>query len=286
MAARLIAVLALAGCAWSAGARAQDLPLLDDVLDRVTDYVAVYTREFIGVVAEETYRQEVKGRIAGNDLRGFPIEGQHQSRTLKSDVLLVRAPAGDRWLQFRDVFEVDGKPVRDRDERLTRLFLAPSPSAQQQVEDIKAASSRYNIGDVNRTVNIPVMALAVFDVANRPWFDFTVARKKDNAVELGFRENRSFTMIRGRDGGTPSYGKFVVDRTTGRILSSELHADTDSLKAQIDVVYDAEPALSGMWAPREMREKYELRGGTTITGRATYAKFRRYQVKVDETLKK
>jgi len=32
--------------------------------------------------------------------------------------------------------------------------------------------------------------------------------------------------------------------------------------------------------------KYESKDGSTITGRATYARFRRYQVKVDKTLKK
>jgi hypothetical protein len=280
------ASLALA-VAVSARGQSPELPLLDDVLDKVTDYVTDYTRGFVGVVAEETYRQEVRLRSAGNDLRGFPLEGQRQTRTLKSDVLLVRAPAGDRWLQFRDVFEVDAKPVRDRDERLAKLFLTPSPSAQQQVEDIKAASARYNIGSVNRTINLPMLSLSVLDAANRPWFTFVIDKKKDATLELGYREERSYTMIRGRDErGTPASGKFVVERATGRILSSERHADTETLKAQIDVVYDAEPAMSGMLVPREMREKYESKDGSTITGRATYAKFRRYQVKVDETLKK
>ena len=98
-------ILFLLTCALSlavvAHAQSPELPLLDDVLDKVTDYVSVYTRAFVGVVAEETYRQEVRLRSTGNDLRGFPLEGQRQTRTLKSDVLLVRAPAGDRWLQFR-----------------------------------------------------------------------------------------------------------------------------------------------------------------------------------------
>ena len=262
-------------------------PVLEDVLDRVSDYVEAYTRDFIGVVSEETYRQEVRSRSSGTDLRGFPLEGQRQTRTLKSDVLLVRAPAGDRWLQFRDVFEADGKFVHDRDERLAKLFLTPSPSAQQQVEDIKSASARYNIGSVNRNINLPVLALAVLDVANRPWFAFALGRQKGSTIELEYREQRSDTMIRGRgEQGTPAIGRFVVDLTNGRIQSSELHADTDTLKAEIDVVYDAEPSLGGLFVPREMREKYELKDGSTITGRATYAKFRRYQVKVGETLKK
>jgi hypothetical protein len=280
----LAGVLALAPAA--PRAQSPDLPDLDDLVDKVTDYVAVYTRDFVGVVAEEIYRQDVRNR-GGVDARGFPTEGQRSSRTLKSDMLLVRAPAGDRWLQFRDVFDVDGKPVRDRDERLAKLFLAPSPSAQQQVEDIKAASARYNIGGVNRNINIPVLALSVFDVANRPWFSFTIGRKKDALWDLEFREERSDTLIRGRgERGTPSTGRFTVERETGRVLASELHADTESLKAQIDVVYGAEPTLGGLLVPKEMREKYTLKDGSTVEGRATYARFRRYTVTVGETLKK
>lgn len=270
-------------------AQAPELPLLDEVLDKVTDYVAGYTRDFVGVVAEETYRQEVRFRN-GNDLRGFPIEGR-QTRTLKSDMLLVRAPAGDRWLQFRDVFDVDGKPVRDREERLAKLFLTPSPSALQQVEDIKSASARYNIGAVNRNVNIPVLALSVFDVANRPWFAFALGKRAERnnvtTIELEYHEQRGDTLIRGRgEQSMPAVGRFVVERPTGRILSSELHTDNDQLKSLIEVTYEAEPALGGMFVPREMRERYESKDGSVITGRASYARFRRYQVKVDETLKK
>ena len=61
-------------------------------------YVAAYERTFVGVVAEETYRQEVRG-IAGTDSRGFAAEARGQRRDLKSDMLLVRAPAGDGWIQ-------------------------------------------------------------------------------------------------------------------------------------------------------------------------------------------
>src|SRR6476646_9729481 len=103
-------------------------PDVEALLDKAGDYVADYERTFVGVVAEETYRQQV--RVPGaRDARGFPADTTVQRRDLKSDVLLVRAPAGDRWIQFRDVFEVDGKPVRDREERLTRLFLQPSADA-------------------------------------------------------------------------------------------------------------------------------------------------------------
>ena len=40
-----------------------------------------------------------------------------------------------------------------------------------------------------------------------------------------------------------------------------------------------------MLVPREMRENYSLKDGSKIDGRATYANFRRYQVKVDEKIR-
>src|SRR5580765_5266584 len=195
---------------------------VDVVLDKAGDYVAAYERTFVGVVAEETYRQELRG-IRGTDQRGFATEARGQRRDLKSDMLLVRAPAGDRWIQFRDVFEVDGKPVRDRAERLAKLFLQPSASAQQQVDDIAAASARYNIGGVNRNVNLPVLALAVLEPQNRAWFSFKGTKKAGSLFELDYREERGGTLIRGSgDQAMPSHGRFTIDLATGRVLASEL----------------------------------------------------------------
>ena len=259
-------------------------PEVDAVLEKANDYVAAYEKTFVGVVAEETYRQEVRG-VGRVDQRGFAGEGQSQRRDLRSDMLLVRAPAGDRWIQFRDVFEVDGKPVRDRAERLTKLFLQPSASTQRQVDDISAASARFNIGGVNRNVNLPVLALTVLEPSNRVWFSFKGSRKANNQFELEYHEERSGTLIRtSGDQAMPSRGRFLIDLASGRVLSSELIAENGSLRAQIDVTYSAEPSMD-MFVPREMREKYALKDGTTIDGRATYANFRRYQVKVAETVK-
>jgi hypothetical protein len=256
---------------------------VDAVLDKAGDYVTVYGRTFVGVVAEETYRQEIRGR-AGTDARGFAVEARSQRRDLKSDLLLVRAPAGDRWVQFRDVFEVDGKPVRDRAERLAKLFLQPSASDQRQVEDITAESARYNIGAVSRNVNLPVLALTVLEPQNRAWFSFKGGRKSGGVFELEYQEERGGTLIRTTgDQAMPSRGRFTIDLATGRVLSSELVAENRSLRAQIDVTYALEPAM-GLFVPREMREKYALKDGSTIEGKASYAKFRRYQVKVDEKL--
>jgi hypothetical protein len=277
------ALLLVAALATVVVMRAQG-PELDELLDRAGDYVEDYEKTFVGVVAEESYRQQV--RIpGGRDLRGFPADSTLQRRDLKSDVLLVRAPAGDRWMQFRDVFEVDGKPVRDREERLAKLFLQPSADARRQEQDIAAASARYNIGGVNRTVNLPVLALAVLETKNRPWFTFRLGKKSRGTVELEFKEEeRGLTMVRGNDNQPmPVHGRFTIEADAGRVIASTLMTQTATLRAQIDVTYALEPSIGAM-VPREMRETYTLKDGSVTEGRATYAKIRRYQVKVDEKL--
>ena len=277
----------IAAAAAVAVLRAQ-APDVEAVLDKARDYVAAYEHDFVGVVAEESYRQDVKGGTM-TDARGFPIETRGQRRDLRSDVLLVRAPAGDRWQQFRDVFEVDGTPVRDRAERLAKLFLQPSASAQQQVDTITTVSARYTIGGINRTVNLPTLALAALEPENRAWFTFTGSRKKDSPAgptwELEYREERMGTLIRtAGDQAMPSRGRFLVEGATGRVLSSELVAESPLLRARIEVAYAQESAV-GLLVPREMREKYVTKSGLTIEGRATYSNYRRYKVTVEEKVK-
>jgi hypothetical protein len=105
----------------------QPRPLSDDaILVNVTKYVSEYEAAFTAIVAEERYEQTYQppprpGSGPGAGTSGF------QRRTLVSDYLLVRPPGVDAWLPFRDVAEVNGRPVRDRSDRLTKLFLESSP---------------------------------------------------------------------------------------------------------------------------------------------------------------
>lgn len=280
---------ALAGAAFLIVApAASEPPALEDVLRKAMDYVAAYQRDFVGVVAEESYRQSVDARN-GSDPRGFPRQSS-QRRDLKSDLLLVRTPSAEQWLQFRDVFEVDGKPVRDRDDRLAKLFLKPAGSVQTQIDDITNASARYNIGGINRNLNIPVLALTVLDADNRSGFSFSGSQKKvgkDGGIwTIDYQEHRAGTLIRSAGHEpTPTHGRLTVDAATGQVLGTELVAETRRLTAEIDVTYSMESSL-GLLVPREMREKYTSQDGIAIEGRAVYSNFRRYQVLVDDKVRK
>ena len=63
---------------------------------------------------------------------------------------------------------------------------------------------------------------------------------------------------------------------------SELVGRNRTLDATIDVSFQSEP-LIGLLVPIEMREMYKARGGSNITAIATYGRFRRFVVNVDET---
>ena len=263
-------------------------PTLAAVLAKAAAYVTDYQNRLAGIVAEEQYRQNVMV----TQRRGSPTSRQY--RLLRSDLLLVSNGREGSWLQFRDVFEVDRKPIRDRDERLYKLFVGASPDAAKQAEAIQAESSRYNIGPILRTINMPVLALVFFDRANQVRFEFekgkagNVKRFAGMADEqriwmIEYRETMKGTLVRGaKDRDIPSHGRIWIDSTTGRILRTELISEDTDVRALIDVSYRPEAGLD-LLVPAEMRELYELRRTQSrIDGRAEYSRFRRFTVTTSE----
>jgi len=88
------------------------------IVDRASAYVDEFQRRFGSMVTEERYEQSVNEALA----IGARSRPQFERVTLVSDFLLVQVP-GEGWMPFRDVFERNGQKVRDREERLARLFL-------------------------------------------------------------------------------------------------------------------------------------------------------------------
>jgi hypothetical protein len=82
----------------------------------------------------------------------------------------------------------------------------------------------------------------------------------------------------------PSHGRFLIEAETGRVLESELIAESGALRARIEVTYAPQPSLGGLLVPSMMREKYNSADGAVIEGRARYSRFRRYRVQTDETI--
>lgn len=271
-----------------------------EVLSKGRAYVADFEQRFSLLVAEEHYTQEVREPVAGgggnlsrnNPGGGFSAPSKRgQRRVLRSDYLLVRLPDGGGWMPFRDVFEVDSRKVRDREERLATLFLRPSESSLSQAMLIMQDSTRHNLGNVVRTINIPTLALMLLheSVTNR--FEFvangseTVAGR--STVIVQYREVQRPALIRtGPDRELPLRGQLWIDPGSGTVVKTSLVTSDASIRAEINVTFREDPSLK-LWVPEEMNELYvETADDHEIVGKARYSNHRRFTVNTDEALKK
>ena len=288
--------VAVAAAVWVAAqpAAADETPLAT-VLARAATYVAEFHRQLSSIVAEEQYVQTVyaaKIESAGT----WPAR-----RVLKSDLLLLKPAGADGWMTLRDVFDVDGEPVRDRTERLSQLFLRRRPSSDAQIRRILDESSRYNIGDIRRNVNTPTYPLLFLEAANHFRFKFKQTKDRQPRTEpenpardgafrvstevwvIAYEEKGAGTMIK-TDGhrDLPAKGRFWIEPATGRVLMSELLVSNRKLRATIDVSYQSAPLL-GLLVPIEMREWYDnMSTKSHIEAQATYGRFRQFQVNTDQ----
>jgi len=256
---------------------------LQALLDRAAEYLETFQHEYGAVVAEEDYRQSMSGGSA----EGAPISGTNVR--LRSDLLLVK-PAGERdWVCFRDVFEANGKAVRDRDERLKRLFLDPSPEARARLKAVKQESARYNVGH-ERNINVPLFALMFLERRNQLRFEFTLVGRENvsglQARRVDYTEVRRPTITRSEIGDLPAYGSFLIDPATGAVIESRMQLDLGGGSLEFVVRYRQEAKL-GLWVPADMREFQRLNdAGHSIVmeGRASYSNFRSFQVTTEEKI--
>ena len=253
-------------------ASAQDVGR-DELLARAAAYVKGFVDRFSSVVAEETLAQE--------------ITVPHRKRTLKSDYLFVRFPGELSWTSFRDVFEVDGKPVRDHEERLLKLFVQPSTDLRRRAADIVTASARYNLLDIG-TINHPLLAMAFLQEFYQPRFRFNTAGIDKSlgpkVRQIQFQEFQRPTIIKGNSNSDVfTRGLAWIDEDTGRIAKTELRIGSQSAPVSIITLFKFDETL-GMDVPAEMRDWYPERTGE-IRGVATYGRFRRFQVTTSEAVK-
>jgi VWFA-related protein len=257
---------------------------LDGVLSAAAAFVVDYQAQLSAVVYEERYRQR-----ADRDMAPPPI-----IRELRSDMLLV-ADRDYGWVEFRDVFEVDHRPVRDRSRRLEQLFLEPGIDPLAQADRIVQESTRYNLQHpelvVERSVNMPLLVLRFLAPENHCRFRFTKDGVESiegrRTVRIKFQEEGLPRMIRTPD-DTPASGHIWLDPETGVVHRTELSLHTGGSRAPVDVrirVGFAPDEKIGLLVPRWMEEEY-VRGSIRVSGRADYTNFRRFNVATSSEIKK
>jgi hypothetical protein len=269
---------------------------LAELLRRVGDYVDEYQRSFSDLVAEETYAQRMAGWKYDETLKGVVRACAVCKRTTRADLVFVRLSGEIPWASYRDVFEVDGRKVREHEQRLVKLLSNPSADPEEQARKLLAASAAYNIGPVTRTVNLPTLPLLFLLPRNQVRFEYRLGGRRmigtTEAVELVFRETSRPTFVRGPwNADLPAQGRFWVNAARASVVRSEVEFDFGAeAEARVTTDYRPEPALA-MWVPAEMREHFaDVPRAKVKTfpapfkGVARYERFRRFTVSTEEQL--
>jgi hypothetical protein len=234
-----------------------------DLLQRIATSVQVFVDNLTNVVAEEEYRQQF--RLAAG------------RRRLKSDFLLVGYPGQDKvFLTFRDVLEVDGRPIRDQQERLTKLFLEPFADAIRRAGEIQREGSRHSLERARLMDPLEV-------VAYHDNFKFTLGALEPS---LG-RDVRRIELQQILDPSTrqvPLRARAWVAESTGRVVKTELISGLGAAARLTTTTFGLDPNLR-IDVPLEMRDSVpDLRRDEEFQGLARYGNFRRFQVRAEQEI--
>jgi len=274
---------------------------LNELLARANLATLEVIDQLSNVVAEERYVQDsnvllpaipmaaIRGAGRGGVASAITPTGTAKHRELRADFLVVKSTP-DVWQPFRDVFEVDGVPIRDRQARLAKLFLDNKGDAEARAAEIAAESARYNLGAVERTINNPIFALIFLQPETQSRFRFSEGKgdKSDRLVGPNVRvvayvEEARPTVIRGQPGqDMPAFGRFWIDERTGRVLKTELRVEQKGVRASLSTEFRVDDRL-GILVPAELHESYEL-ADSHVTGIATYSRYRRFDVQASEDI--
>jgi hypothetical protein len=274
---RLVGAAITCLCLWStvlaAVAPSAQQHNLRDVLDRLDAYLERYESSLATVVAEERYWQTLE---VGGSRTKTP-----RTRVLVSDYALARAAGGHAWTGFRDTYEVDGMPVRDREQRLLGLIADGSDDSARQALRISRENARYNLGEdiVARTINVPTVALDFIHPRHRSRLSFE--KRGEEVIDgvrawvLSFRERDRPTLLRTPDGrDRRAHGAVWIDPATGEVWRTDLSWD-GAPEGMIVVHYRRDERI-GALVPDMMLEEYRGAKGLVL-GKATYANYRRFE---------
>ena len=279
-------------------------PELDAALDAAAAYLEQYEHRISAIGAEETYEQGVASPGSTNPrppARGMPPTIPPSTLTRKTRANIMTISLGQRgWVSFRDVFELDGRPVRPDIERLSRILENVNPDSLEQARQIADESARYNLSPegthLDRTINVPMTALHFLRASNQPRSVFSLGKPERVAgvlcTTLQFTEQSRPRLIGTKD-DAPAQGRVWIDMANGgRIVKTELRMQSaylfgagGSVRAQTAVTYGPIDKLD-LWLPIVMDETYDLPSTRqTVTGHATYSNFKEFKVTTSADIK-
>jgi len=246
--------------------------------DRLRDYIERFEKEAAALVAEERYVQRLETREQDQSIT-------YRARELRSDYVLIKPADTEPWLGYRDIFEVDLKPVRERDARLVQLLSSTAPDSIARAAAFAREGARFNLGP-ERTVNTPTMPLELLARIHAPRFRVRAPRgwERETFAYLTFEERVRPTIVRTPEGASVQVsGAMKVRVSDGAVFDARLRfrfsgRDRPDQDAMLLVEYGDVPGIS-VPVPIRMTEELPMPEGKA-TGVATYSNYRRFQINV------
>jgi len=212
-------------------------------------------------------------------------------RRIRSDYYIVRLPSArpddpDAVLEFRDVLEVDGKPVRRNPARLMALLTVKGASLREESCRLHAASNEHNLfgsgWQINFTASIAGYIHKVPDLQTTYRLAPEMAGSNDEAV-VCFEETGTHTRM--GEGSCvapqPLPGAGCIHMTKGDydILSGEVTVTLKTLPVRMRVLVEYRAGPGGLRVPARrvmsiLNAKW--RDGVVVQAEATYSNFRRF----------
>lgn len=256
-----------------AGQSSQPYLSVRTLVDKASQYVAGYQKEFAFLVADEVVEQRTNQ----------PAAGELDRRITRGELYLTYLVAERRWIAVRDVSEVDGRPVTDREDLAALLRRSSIATVAPR---IITQNARYNLGKIVRNFNEPTIALLVLGIPRVSQFRFSIENVDRRSasltlVTLTFREFEEPTLVRS-DGGGPVFatGEITIEAETGRVRRTRFVVKDGSTIADLTTMFEANEAV-GMWVPVWLDERYTSRRDgkeELTTSKARYTNYRKFAV--------
>jgi hypothetical protein len=237
---------------------------LEDLLDKAGDLSDKYKTLFRDLMAEEKKVFEFYDKKTGK------VENQRQ---MVSDLIVYASQKEPKHVtEYRNIREVDGKPVKNQFERIEKLFerVSKADSPDKEIDRINRESSRYDFGA--RVIGYTIMNAIATWKSLRRFFKYEFAgRERVGEQELivikfeqtevvenlgGLEEYRKLNVT-----GPLMRGQYWLDPQTGQ-LRREHHelffrdnAQPRAFKA-IEADYEFTSGEQGIWLPRRILFQY------------------------------
>jgi hypothetical protein len=255
------------------------------VLKAAGDYLVEYSQRLSAVVAaEEEYMQRDTTKIT-------------TIRRLHSDVVLVGLDRGNiDW--FRDVFDIDARAVRPRDERLVKVFQR-GPLSNAMLEQASAFDKEggpYYVSPTLRALDDPLLALRVLRRENQEKSVFTLDSVKmvdgRQIALLKFKTQDATSVLPAVPRGATISGRLWLEAGTGTVRETDITVTGKTFMLSAATKYGLDQQL-GLWLPVDVAHQVDIREAGTgsfsdmgggidglgsrqsLEGRARYSKFRR-----------